>query len=138
MGKTNFSMHFDTVEIYLTVLEKEQHKNIYNTKNMQHILQPHFLSNMLRRKYLLTAFLNLPVEEEVSNQGKIQCILPQQSQQTRQKKPLSNAVNAWVTIQRHLSTNICLRLESEQSQETAGGRECVYQQEDVRWSEPRV
>lgn len=29
MGKTNFSMHFDTVAIYLTVLEKEQHKKIY-------------------------------------------------------------------------------------------------------------
>lgn len=29
MGKTNFSMHFDTLAIYLTVLEKEQQKKHY-------------------------------------------------------------------------------------------------------------
>lgn len=46
-----FQCIFDTVAIYLTVLEKEQHKkkNVCNTKNMQHFLQPRFLRNMLRK-----------------------------------------------------------------------------------------
>lgn len=48
MGKANRSVHvLNTVAIYLTVLEKEQHKK-KDTKNMQHFLKPHFLRNMFR------------------------------------------------------------------------------------------
>lgn len=80
-----FNAFLDTVAIYLTVLEKEQHKKIYiyNTKNMQHFLQPRFLGNMLRR-ILAYRLSKLACGGGSVYQGKIQCILPQQCQQTRQ------------------------------------------------------
>lgn len=52
-------------------------------KNMQHFLQPRFLGNMLR-KVLAYRFSKLACGGGSVYQGKIQCILPQQCQQTRQ------------------------------------------------------
>lgn len=51
-----FNAFFDTVAIYLTVLEKEQHKNIYNTKNMQHFLQPRFSGEHVKENTCLPLF----------------------------------------------------------------------------------
>lgn len=59
-SRHTFQCIFDTVAIYLTVLEEEQHKkiyrDIYNTKNMQHFSQPRFLRNMLRKNTCLPLF----------------------------------------------------------------------------------
>lgn len=67
MGKTNVSMHFRyNGNLPDCPGKRTAQRNIYSTKNMQHFLQPRFWGNRLEKKYLLTALLNLPVEEEVS------------------------------------------------------------------------
>lgn len=105
-GKTNVSMHV-SIQWQFTWLswKKNSTKNRYNTKNMQHFLQPRFLGNRVQ-KYLLTAFLNLPVEEEVSisRQNTVHTTSTMSANQAefQQKKEChSNAVNAWNTVHGH-------------------------------------
>lgn len=72
LGKTKVSMHFflslSPFQNNFTSLSWKKNSTkgrwIYNTKNMQHFLEPH-----VEKDTWLTAFLNLPVEEEVTIKG---------------------------------------------------------------------
>lgn len=103
---------------------------------MQHFLQPRFLRNMLRKKYLLTAFLNLPVEEEVSIKAKysayylnnvskpgklllLLCVFKKKRVPQQRSKCMTYGTEIPVDF---LMTNICLLLESRAM---SGNRKCI-------------
>lgn len=80
------------------------------------------------QKYLLTACLNLPVEEEasISRQNTVHTTSTMSAKpgriSTKERSATATQVNAWNTEHGHRPSsswqNICLRLNSEQCQET--------------------
>lgn len=118
-GHDNFSKHFSIQkQIYLTVLGKEQHKKVRVTlkkTSCNHV----FLRNM-SKKEVLTTFLNLPVEEEVSIKAKYSEYylnnVSKPSRDFKKKEGHSNAVNAKIPVH-FLMTNNCLQL-NQKIQET--------------------